>query len=347
MNTRSIRSIVLNPRGGMLAVVAAAVLAGPVSGVRPAAAAGDCTVTAAQIATDGEESALFADINSFRQANGRAPFTQDATLNKAAAWASQDSARRGVAPSDHIDTLGRPIGPRLTDCGYPAATAGAYGENNYYGGGGTNAQSGFQWGSRQDALNFWSVRSQPHKEALLNPNFHFIGVARECLNNLCFFTLDFGGVAGPAQPPPPPPPAGGQTPAASWPLVRQGATGEAVYSLQYLQQQQGQTLEVDGIFGPQTAQAVRAFQQAHQLSVDGIVGPQTWGALTMMVRDGSQGGAVRAVQHQLNTRGNSLAVDGIFGPLTDSAVRAYQQQRGLAVDGIVGPQTWQALINGR
>jgi N-acetylmuramoyl-L-alanine amidase len=39
-----------------------------------------------------------------------------------------------------------------------------------------------------------------------------------------------------------------------------------------------------------------------------------------------------------------LAVDGIFGPRTEVAVRTFQQMNGLAVDGIVGPQTWQRLL---
>jgi hypothetical protein len=39
------------------------------------------------------------------------------------------------------------------------------------------------------------------------------------------------------------------------------------------------TLDVDGIFGPNTEAAVRDFQQNENLSVDGIVGKQTWTAL--------------------------------------------------------------------
>ena len=38
-------------------------------------------------------------------------------------------------------------------------------------------------------------------------------------------------------------------------------------------------------------------------------------------------------------------IDGIFGPTTETAVRSYQQARGLAVDGVAGPQTWSALLN--
>lgn len=39
----------------------------------------------------------------------------------------------------------------------------------------------------------------------------------------------------------------------------------------------------------------------------------------------------------------NLIPDGIFGRLTDEAVRNFQHAHGLTVDGIVGPKTWEAL----
>jgi len=33
-------------------------------------------------------------------------------------------------------------------------------------------------------------------------------------------------------------------------------------------------------------------------------------------------------------------VDGIFGPRTRAAVRAYQSDHGISVDGVVGDRTW-------
>ena len=44
--------------------------------------------------------------------------------------------------------------------------------------------------------------------------------------------------------------------------------------------------------------------------------------------------------------GHPIAVDGIFGPLTDGAVRSFQRDEGLDADGIVGPLT-SAALNGR
>ena len=38
-------------------------------------------------------------------------------------------------------------------------------------------------------------------------------------------------------------------------------------------------IPVDGIFGPQTQEAVRNYQRQHGLAVDGIVGPETRAAL--------------------------------------------------------------------
>jgi peptidoglycan hydrolase-like protein with peptidoglycan-binding domain len=142
-----------------------------------------------------------------------------------------------------------------------------------------------------------------------------------------------------------------------WPLVREGDEQHPVQTLQYLLRARGHNLTVDGIFGPVTAAAVRAFQQQEGLTVDGIVGPVTWPALIITVRQGSQGDAVRGVQEEFQFRNLSgdpnqgLQVDGIFGPQTDAAVRGFQQALhqdipSVAVDGIVGPVTWQALVSG-
>ena len=142
-----------------------------------------------------------------------------------------------------------------------------------------------------------------------------------------------------------------------WPLVRQGNHDHPVKTLQYLLRARGHYLTVDGIFGPDTNAAVRAFQQQTGLAVDGIVGPVTWSALIITVKQGSTGDAVRGVQEEFQFRnlsgdpGKGLAVDGIFGPKTDAAVRGFQQALhqdipSVTVDGIVGPVTWQALVSG-
>ncbi|WP_445634149.1 peptidoglycan-binding protein [Nostoc sp. DSM 114161] len=58
---------------------------------------------------------------------------------------------------------------------------------------------------------------------------------------------------------------------------------------------------------------------------------------------GSSGVAVRALQRLLVSNGYTVRVDGIFGALTETAVKAFQNQRNLAADGIVGQRTWRAL----
>ena len=62
------------------------------------------------------------------------------------------------------------------------------------------------------------------------------------------------------------------------------------------------------------------------------------------LRRGSSGSDVQFLQQGLKDLGYDPGpIDGIFGSLTERAVKDFQAANGLVVDGIVGKQTWAAL----
>jgi peptidoglycan hydrolase-like protein with peptidoglycan-binding domain len=134
-----------------------------------------------------------------------------------------------------------------------------------------------------------------------------------------------------------------------WPVVRQGAHGHPVRTLQRLLRARGFYLVVDGIFGPVTRSKVIAFQRSRGLAADGVVGPHTWSKLVITVRLGSTGEAVRALEEEIRFRDlrcGCYPIDGRFTTTEDRFVRAFQRAVGITVDGIVGPVTWRALVSG-
>jgi len=133
---------------------------------------------------------------------------------------------------------------------------------------------------------------------------------------------------------------------------------------------------VDQNFTQETLNAVTAFQRIFNLTPDGIVGRATWNKISYIytavrrlaelggeseplrdttpntiLRRGSRGNDVRLLQYYLKVISNyydeipPVSIDGIFGPITESAVRSFQQRFGLAVDGIVGKNTWNSLYD--
>lgn len=69
-------------------------------------------------------------------------------------------------------------------------------------------------------------------------------------------------------------------------------------------------------------------------------------ANTSLLKKGSKGDAVKALQSELNEQYpaySKLKVDGDFGSATEAVVREFQSRAGLTVDGVVGPKTAAAL----
>jgi len=105
---------------------------------------------------------------------------------------------------------------------------------------------------------------------------------------------------------------------------------------------------VDGVAGPETRAATRAFQRRAGLTPDGIAGPRTRAALgplghplfgrRHLVR-GDFGWDVSVLQFLLHMP----AIDGYLGPTTERALRRWQRHAGLVPDGIAGPATLTAF----
>lgn len=153
----------------------------------------------------------------------------------------------------------------------------------------------------------------------------------------------------------------------SHPVISRGSRGDAVRLAQQRLVDRGYgpclgRYGVDGVFGPCTDWAVKTYQRDRgtgawgacwalgpPLNPDGVVGEKTWARLDPpTIHQGSTGGAVRLLQAILDALGvprwNPGPIDGIFGPLTERAVRNYQDDNpNLDQDGWVGPKTWGAL----
>lgn len=109
-------------------------------------------------------------------------------------------------------------------------------------------------------------------------------------------------------------------------------------------------------FDAATELAVRHFQQVRGLSVDGRVGEETYRALNearwslgdrLLRYDPERpmrGDDVISLQERLLELGYDAGrADGIFGPETETGLRAFQRDYGLTSDGTCGPATLRAL----
>lgn len=108
-------------------------------------------------------------------------------------------------------------------------------------------------------------------------------------------------------------------------------------------------------FGTSTANAVARFRLEHNINLGTEVDVTTWSLLvdetyqmgdrTLYLRlPNFHGNDVRCLQKALNVLGFSCGeTDGYFGPLTEAAVKLFQENVGMLADGIAFSDTFDAL----
>jgi peptidoglycan hydrolase-like protein with peptidoglycan-binding domain len=139
--------------------------------------------------------------------------------------------------------------------------------------------------------------------------------------------------------------AGAAASSARFPTLDLGNRGADVRAIQGLLLAHGIPASIDGVFGMATRDGVKTFQTSRALTADGVVRDTTWAKLIVTLRTGSTGEAVKVVQRQLNEkRAAHLAVDGVYGTATRTAVITFQKHIGMTPHGDVGPVTWRKLI---
>ena len=152
-------------------------------------------------------------------------------------------------------------------------------------------------------------------------------------------------------------------PQASAKVYREGDTGDEVAVIQEaLSDLELYYADVTGHYGKRTAAAVKKFQKKYRLDETGMADDRTRKTLYLaadveikedsemqtdyseIMRQGSQGKAVRALQEQLAALDYyDGTVTGSYGRLTKEAVRLFQRDHNLSSDGVAGPKTLEKI----
>lgn len=148
----------------------------------------------------------------------------------------------------------------------------------------------------------------------------------------------------------------GQSPAengqntAESPVESGQTTGKIAKIQATLNSRYGFNIAVDDIYGNETKTAlVKALQTELNkqfnagLAVDGIFGNLTKNAC-VVVEKGDEGNVTYLIQAMLICKNYNLEADSVFGSITDSAVKKFQQENNLVVDGLVGKNTFEKLF---